>query len=252
MRKRAPTKQAAPGLPTLQRGIVTSVIPSAGQHSMKLGRSVYSGALADQLRQAIIGGEIKGGTLLLEARLAAEMNISRGPVRTALHALEGEGLVRTLPNGRMIAESFGSNELRDLFATRLDLESAAIRSLVAGKAPLDALVETLEAIEARAGATADLVDLDLTFHQSLLTLSSRRFLAHAWSALAPAIHAVIAIGNRDLAVSDPDGYSGRIVHNHRRLLRAIQQGDSEAAIRMLKQQFAAAQKRYDAVRGDRE
>jgi DNA-binding GntR family transcriptional regulator len=98
-----------------------------GQHATKLGRSIYSGWVAAVLREAIIDGTLASGTPLVEARVADELAVSRGPVRSALQVLEGEGLVRTLPNGRTSVVGFGAEDLRDLFRVRFELESTAIR-----------------------------------------------------------------------------------------------------------------------------
>src|SRR5690348_4781916 len=73
-----------------------------GQHARKLARSIYSGSVTAMLREAIISGQLAAGTALVERTLADQLQVSRGPVRNALYALEGEGLARTLPNGRMV------------------------------------------------------------------------------------------------------------------------------------------------------
>ena len=100
---------------------------SAGQHEAKLARSVYSGRVAGYLREAIIGGELPAGVPLVELRLAEQLFVSRGPIRSALHALEGEGLVQTLPNGRTVSGGFDKDDRHDLFRTRFEVELSAIR-----------------------------------------------------------------------------------------------------------------------------
>jgi DNA-binding GntR family transcriptional regulator len=97
-----------------------------GQHSVKLARSFYSGRIAAFLREQILSGELSAGTPLVEHRLAETLSVSRGPVRSALNALEGEGLVRTRPNGRTESAGFTADDLRDLLAVRRELESRAV------------------------------------------------------------------------------------------------------------------------------
>ena len=48
-----------------------------------------------ELERQIIDGELAAGTKLNEADIAAELRVSRGPVREAFRALDQNGLVRT-------------------------------------------------------------------------------------------------------------------------------------------------------------
>src|SRR5688500_1170709 len=85
---------------------VMSRVGAPGHHTTKLGRSGFADQVAKVLREAIIDGSLPIGAHLGEIEVAAQTGTSRGPVRTALHVLEGEGLVRTLSNGRVIVAGF--------------------------------------------------------------------------------------------------------------------------------------------------
>ena len=52
---------------------------------------------AAALREQILSGGIKLGTHLVEARIAALLNVSRGTVREAFKALAAEGLIQEEP-----------------------------------------------------------------------------------------------------------------------------------------------------------
>jgi DNA-binding GntR family transcriptional regulator len=58
----------------------------------KSGQNLSGFAYAE-LSRMIHGHRLRGGDVILEARLAAELSISRTPMREALQRLEGEGLV---------------------------------------------------------------------------------------------------------------------------------------------------------------
>lgn len=210
---------------------------SLGQHGRKLARSVFSGAIAAALREEIIGGTLEAGAPLVESRLAEQMNVSRGPVRSALHALEGEGLARTLPNGRMVAAGFGEKDSEDLLAVRLVIESTALRWAGERGFEPSPVVEALEAMRAEETSTPGLADLDLGFHSALVALSKSRFLMQSWSALAPVLHAVITLGNRALAERDPDSNFRRIIASHEAVVAALLSKDLEVAIAKLAEQF---------------
>ena len=49
------------------------------------------------LREAIISGRLKPGEPLVQSRLATQFGVSRAPLREALHRLEEEGFVKTVP-----------------------------------------------------------------------------------------------------------------------------------------------------------
>jgi len=89
----------------------------------KLPRSLFSGRILAELRMAVINGQLPKGTRLVEHQLAADFGVSRGPVRSALQVLEGEGLVETLPSGGMASAGFSVNDLASLFRVRHLLEA---------------------------------------------------------------------------------------------------------------------------------
>ncbi|MBE0480793.1 MAG: GntR family transcriptional regulator [Dehalococcoidia bacterium] len=53
--------------------------------------------IADYLSERIITGELQPGERILEARLAQELGVSRGPIREALFILEHKGTVKLVP-----------------------------------------------------------------------------------------------------------------------------------------------------------
>jgi DNA-binding GntR family transcriptional regulator len=56
-----------------------------------------SAQIFEQLRNAIIRGHLKGGQRIVETDLTSALNVSRPPVREALHMLALEGFVEILP-----------------------------------------------------------------------------------------------------------------------------------------------------------
>lgn len=208
-----------------------------GQHSVKLARSFYSGRIAAFLREQILSGELSAGTPLVEHRLAQTLSVSRGPVRSALNALEGEGLVRTRPNGRTESVGFTADDLRDLLAVRRELESRAVTWGISARRDLGEVLGAYSAIEAAGASTPRLVDLDIAFHKTMVEFSGSRFLVQAWLAIAPVIQAVITLANRHLAAQDPESNFVRIVDSHRVLVDALTAYDGEAAARALNEQF---------------
>ena len=56
-------------------------------------RRVLADVVTDDLREAIVTHELQPGSRLTEDDLAAQLGVSRGPVREALLRLEREGLI---------------------------------------------------------------------------------------------------------------------------------------------------------------
>ncbi len=85
-----------------------------------LGEHVF-----ENLKQAIIRGEVVPGTRLVESRIADALDISRTPVREAIHKLEREGLIEKLPRGGFSVLGLTREEIEETFGIRSVLESYA-------------------------------------------------------------------------------------------------------------------------------
>src|SRR5512138_1980308 len=87
------------------------------------------------LRGRILAGEFSAGERLGEVELAADMGMSRTPVRQALLQLAAEGLVEVAPNrgARVIARS--TTELEYVFELRARIEGLAARQAASRATP---------------------------------------------------------------------------------------------------------------------
>lgn len=105
-----------------------------------VGKSLSSEAF-ERVVEAIISGKFEPGQKISEADLARRLGISRGPVREALHRLEGR-LVSRMPRIGVRVIDFGARELRQLFYLREAMEGMAAR--LAAEFATDALIAELE------------------------------------------------------------------------------------------------------------
>src|ERR1700761_6488210 len=80
----------------------------------------------DNVRAALHGGRFRPGQSLSEAALAAEMGVSRGPVREALLLLVQEGLVTHSPNRGFSVVYFSEQDVQEIHQVRLPLETTAL------------------------------------------------------------------------------------------------------------------------------
>ena len=87
-----------------------------------LGQHVF-----ENLKNAIIKGDITPGGRLIESRLAETLGISRTPVREAIHKLEREGYLQKLPRGGFSVPGLSRDDVEETFGIRSILESYAAR-----------------------------------------------------------------------------------------------------------------------------
>lgn len=82
--------------------------------------------VGETIRRALLEGKFRPGQALSEIALAAEMNVSRGPVREALLVLAQEGLVSHSQNYGFSVLEFNENDRTEVQQVRLPLEILAL------------------------------------------------------------------------------------------------------------------------------
>jgi DNA-binding GntR family transcriptional regulator len=99
--------------------------------TLPIGRAVEGETLADhvlrQILSAIVKGDITPGSKIAEPELARAYGISRGPLREALHRLEGQNLVARVPHVGARVISLSRQELSELYQVRESLEGTVCR-----------------------------------------------------------------------------------------------------------------------------
>lgn len=79
------------------------------------------------IENEILSGSMKPGSRIVETELAANLRISKSPVREALKRLEGEGIVKLLPRKGYFVKSIDRKSIDDFFDIMLILEPASAR-----------------------------------------------------------------------------------------------------------------------------
>src|SRR5213083_711532 len=80
----------------------------------------------EELREAIILGELPAGTPLRLDELARSLGMSISPIREAVRQLEALGLAEHVPHHGAKVVALDVDDLRDLFSIRLALERMAV------------------------------------------------------------------------------------------------------------------------------
>ena len=131
------------------------------------------------IRDRIIHLGFKPGDPLNENKLAEEFQVSRTPVREALHRLSSEGLVNIIPNLGARVSEINLRDLRELIEYRIILERGCAR-LVARNA-VDNDIQAMQRLNQKVQSekTEDLdilADLDYEFHRLTRRASHNKLL----------------------------------------------------------------------------
>jgi DNA-binding GntR family transcriptional regulator len=151
--------------------------------------------VATHVRRAIMIGRLRPGDRLIEQTLAAELRMSRGPVRDALRQLEQEGLVQIYRNRGAMVSMLGLREAYEFYLVRGHLESLAVRLAREHMQPadIDYLKGLVDSMANLRGAEEDWLpaaDLDLAFHRRIVACSRNRSLMQAYGAMDVKVNAL--------------------------------------------------------------
>lgn len=95
-----------------------------------LGRHEGRSPIVDDLRSVILSGEVPAGTVIPLKEVAEAFGVSQIPVREALQALTGEGIIEHRRNSGYRVTQLSRAELREIYVIRAGLENAALSTAV--------------------------------------------------------------------------------------------------------------------------
>ena len=136
-------------------------------------------AAYEQLRRRILDNVWPPGHRALEHEVAAELGMSRTPVREALLRLQNEGLVEVIPRHGVRVLPVSSADMREIYEVITALECMAVEILARrkpGEAELKPLTQATRAMD-KALKADDLdawADADEAFHNALVELAGNR------------------------------------------------------------------------------
>ncbi|GGB17738.1 transcriptional regulator [Microbacterium aerolatum] len=192
-----------------------------------------SARVARQLRDDIVLGRRRPGSRLVERDIAAQLNVSRLPVREAIRALVTEGIVVARPRTWAVVREYTLGDVRDFAEVRGPIETmlfvyAAERHDEAG---LEGLRRVLEREEqaARDGDQAASRAAAGDFHAYMAVLASNDVLTELAGVFATRLKWIFGL-HQDLQ---------GMAASHRELFEAIEARDVELVRRLLAEHLAA-------------
>lgn len=122
-----------------------SAPPQTQALSLSCDHGLRRQAIVESLLKDVVQGALRPGQHLVAQALARRFGVSLTPVREALIALAGIGIVDLLPNRGAVVRRFTPREVREVCQVRRILECGAVRS-ACGRIDGAALKELHEAI----------------------------------------------------------------------------------------------------------
>jgi DNA-binding GntR family transcriptional regulator len=177
----------------------------------------------EHVREQILSGQIAPKERLIETKIAQDIGTSRTPVREALHSLEMEGLIESIPRIGYTVKAISDREVVELWEIRCLLEGLAVRWAVekAAKKLVKELKKNIVRAEEQVsrGNLDVFVELDGQFHETIARLSGGQRLLELTQALRRYV-----LRYRLESIYLPD-VAFRAIEGHKEILRAIEKGD---------------------------
>ncbi len=203
-----------------------AVKPAAWKPQRARSRQTMVEFVRDSLRNAILSGELTGGSRLVQADLASALEVSTTPIREALRELVSEGLVRFDPHRGAVVCETSADELEEIYQMCRVLEPIAVREALARAD--DALVTELRRLHTLMITETDPVawmDLNRGFHRAIYESAGKPRLAAVILNLRDA--RAMFIG--PVLTRNPKLLQ-EVNHHHDDIIAAIELGEPEAAV----------------------
>ncbi|SRR6266571_5742234 len=203
------------------------------------------GEVIDEVRRAILAGDLAPGSRLPETHLAARLGVSRPTVREAIRELVRERILTEEAYKGVRVASLPADQLLDVFEVRLALETLACQKIAAQRGPEEerALKAALEEL-GKAVATGDVKGTHaahLRFHATLYELSGVELLRALWSVIqSPVNHTITVV---DL---EKEGL-GKMVSNHEHFSRVLLRGSQTEVANAVKSHLGEGIARVNRV-----
>jgi DNA-binding GntR family transcriptional regulator len=201
-------------------------VSSTSTRLARVARTSVADSAYEAIRDSVLDGRYTAGEQLVEARLAAELGVSRGPVREALRRLSEEGLLVDVLHRGMFVREFAPQDIIDIYNVRIGLEGVAVRLMIGSGGSAQPLVLLVEKMR-RAALAKDLnglSKLEFRFHETLCELSGNPLLATLFRSISSQVQMALSLDNASYA--DPT----QIATEHVPLIEAIEAADEELAV----------------------
>jgi DNA-binding GntR family transcriptional regulator len=198
------------------------------QPDLPFDRPNISDMLVNTLREMIVDGRLPAGERVNEVHLAAQLRVSRTPLREALGRLVAEGALTNVPRIGYFVCPLTLDEFQQIYPIRAILDPEALR--LAG-VPSAERLERLQALNSEIRQTSDVaqvIDLDNAWHHELLAGCPNKVLIDL-------IEQFMRRTRRyEIALMRERGHGWVTAHEHESILAALRAGDLGGACEALR------------------
>lgn len=197
----------------------------------------------DQLRTAIVKGDLPPGSKINEPQLATQYGISRGPLREAIRRLEGCKLVEIKPNAGAKVVSLDVTQVSEIYEIRESLEGLACKLAAANSQPddcqklRDLLTRHEEQIESADWRLYYQKEGDLDFHYLVVQLSGNQRL---FDLLCGELYHLLRLCR--VQTSAQPSRPEQAFKEHHQIVDAIEKQDAELAELLMRRHISSARK----------
>jgi len=191
-----------------------------------------------ELRRRILDGELAPDTPLSEYELAEQLDVSRTPVREALHRLASDGLVKNITNRGAFVVGLSPADITEIYEIREQLEpyAAAVAARDMPESQIRELRRDLTAARAlaRAGDHEGTFDSDVVLHEQIVAVTRNSRLAAILATLKDQVHRIrVAAGSNPARLVET-------IAEHRAIVDAIADRNANAARHAMQLHLRAA------------
>jgi DNA-binding GntR family transcriptional regulator len=217
--------------------------------SLKCDHGLRRQAIVESVLKDIVQGVLWPGQHLVAQALAERLGVSLTPVREALIALAGIGVVDLLPNRGAVVRRLTRREVREVCAVRRILECGAVRSAcgridAAELAALDGEMRRLVAVEPpfQVGFIEQARAVDSRLHDAIARSCGNALLAKEIGRLTMLFRAFRDIAWDCEAQNCDYRRLALEAHEHLAIVEALMAGDQRAASRAMARHIQSGMK----------
>ena len=181
----------------------------------------------EAIRKSILSGQWKIGELYNEKAIAADLGISRTPVREALLELASQDLIIFLPRRGLMVNRFTRRDVDEIFELRKAIELAAVEKITLASPPFDLFKIEESLLKQRKSAREKdylaFMEADRLFHTSFSELTNNRRVIAILDNIRDMIH---VMGAKALAL---EGRALEVIEEHQAIFEAVSRGNAENA-----------------------
>lgn len=184
---------------------------------------------AATLREELARGKLTPGQRLSEAKLAAQLGISRNTLREVFRLLTREGILRHEPNRGVFVATPSMASVLDIFRVRRLIEVPALAQAWHRHEGVECMRKAVERAESLrdAGDWRAIGSANMEFHTAIVSLSDSPRLSAFFAQIIVELRLAFGL------LENPEHLHGPYIQRNRDILTRLQEGDAKGAAQML-------------------